>query len=122
MPAGQEWQNQDIPDPEWVYFEDSVLDRYIYLVHEEDDAFNDTFWPMEQNMTVFGFGRGPGTSKHMTTTPNHFTIGLADTALFSTASKVIEASYRPVAVTVGPVTEQPHLEGHWTFDEGQGLV
>ncbi|MHC4580681.1 MAG: hypothetical protein ACYS14_04440, partial [Planctomycetota bacterium] len=91
LPAGQEWQNQDIPDPEWVYFEDSVLDRYIYLVHEEDDAFNDTFWPMEQNMTVFGFGRGPGTNKHMTTTPNHFTIGLADAALFSTASKVIEA-------------------------------
>jgi hypothetical protein len=122
MPAGQEWQDQDIPDPEWVYFEDSALDRYIYLVHEEDDELNDTFWPMQQNMTVFGFGRGPSTTKHMTALPNHFTIGLAEGAEFSSASKVIEASYRPVIITVGPVQEQPGLEGDWRFDEGQGSV
>ena len=124
-PAGQEWQNQDIAAPEWVYFEDSALDRYIYLVHEEDDAHNDTYWPMQQNMTVFGFGRGPGTNKHMTVTPNHFTIGLADDARFSSASRIIEASYRPVTVTVGQVTEQPGLEAmeaQWSFDEGQGSV
>jgi hypothetical protein len=120
--VGQEWQNQDIPAPEWVYFEDSVLDRYIYLVHEEDDVLNDTFWPMEGNMTVFGFGRGPGTSKHMTVVPNHFTIGLADDARFSYASKLIEASYRPVVITVGPTTEKPGLEANWKFDEGQGSV
>jgi hypothetical protein len=107
LPVGQEWQNQDIPAPEWVYFEDFVLDRYIYLVHEEDDILNDTFWPMQGNMTVFGFGRGPETTKHMTRVPNHFTIGLADDAQFSHASKVIEASYRPVVVTVGPTTERP---------------
>jgi hypothetical protein len=125
LPAGQQWQNQDIPDPEWVYFEDSTLDRYIYFVHEEDDELNDTYWPMEQNMTVFGFGRGPGTSKHMTATPNHFTIGLADDAQFASASSVIEASYRPVAVTVDSVIEQPGLEtveAYWTCDEGQGTV
>ena len=122
LPAGQEWQDQDIPAPEWVYFEDSTLDRYIYLVHEQDDDLNDTFWPMQQNMTVFGFGRGPGTSKHMTVAPNHFTIGLADGAQFSSASTLIEASYRPVAVTVGPADELPGLEGNWRFDEGQGSV
>ncbi|MHC4508428.1 MAG: LamG domain-containing protein [Planctomycetota bacterium] len=122
LPAGQQWQNQDISAPEWVYFEDSVLDRYIYFVHEQDDALTDTFWPMQQNMTVFGFGRGPGTTKHMTVVPNHFTIGLADGAELSSASKLIEASYRPVAVTVGPATEQPGLEGHWRFDESQGAV
>lgn len=122
LPVGQEWQNQDIPAPEWVYFEDSMLDRYIYFVHEEDDVLNDTFWPMQGSMTVFGFGRGPGTSKHMTVFPNHFTIGLADDAQFSYASKVIEASYRPVAITVGPTTEKPGLEANWRFDEGQGSV
>lgn len=122
LPVSQEWQNQDISAPEWIYFEDSVLDRYIYLVHEQDDFLTDTFWPMQQNMTVFGFGRGPGTSKHMTMVPNHFTIGLADDAQFSPASKVIEASYRPVAVTMGSVTEQPGLEVDLRFDEGQGSV
>lgn len=118
LPAGQEWQDQDIPAPEWVYFEDSVLDRYLYLVHEQDDALNDTFWPMQRNMTVFGFGRGPGTSKYMTEVPNHFTIGLADGARFSSASKLIEASYRPVAITVVPVDKQPGLEGDRKSDEG----
>jgi hypothetical protein len=122
LPAGQSWQNQDIPAPEWVYFEDSLLDRYIYLVHEEDDALSDTFWPMEGNMTVFGFGRGPGTNKHMTAIPNHFTIGLADGAQFASASKVIEGSYRPVTVTVGLAEEKPGVEGDWRFDEGEGSV
>jgi len=122
LPAGREWQNQDIPAPEWVYFEDSGLDRYIYLVHERDDALNDTYWPMQGNMTVFGFGRGPGTAKHMTAIPNHFTIGLADGAEFSAAGKVIEASYRPVTVTEGPLEQAPGLEGDWRFDEGQGSV
>ncbi len=104
LQAGQEWQNQDIAAPEWVYFEDSALGRYIYLVHEEDDTLNDTFWPMQQNMTVFGFGRGPGTTKQMTVVPNHFTIGLADGVQFSTASKLIEGAYRPVAVTIAPLS------------------
>lgn len=122
LPAGQSWQDQDIPGPEWVYFEDSVLDRYIYLVHEQDDVLNDTFWPMEGNMTVFGFGRGPGTNKHMTAIPNYFTIGLADGAEFASASKVIEGSYRPVTVTVGLAEERPGVEGDWRFDEAEGSV
>ena len=122
LPASQSWQDQDISAPEWVYFEDSTLDRYIYLVHEEDDASNDTFWPMEGNMTVFGFGRGPGTSKHMTAIPNHFTIGLANGAEFASANKVIEGSYRPVTVTVGLAEEKPGVEGDWRFDEGEGPV
>ena len=104
LQAGQEWQNQDIAAPEWVYFEDSALGRYIYLVHEQDDTLNDTYWPMQQNMTVFGFGRGPGTTKQMTVVPNHVTIGLADGVQFSTASKLIEGAYRPVAVTIAPLS------------------
>jgi hypothetical protein len=104
LQAGQEWQNQDIAAPEWVYFEDSALGRYIYLVHEQDDTLNDTYWPMQQNMTVFGFGRGPSTTKQMTVVPNHFTIGLADGAQFSSARKLIEGAYRPVAVTIAPLS------------------
>lgn len=122
LPARERWTWPDISAPEWVYFEDSVLDRYIYFVHEQDDIHDDGYYPHSGGMTVFGFGRGDGTSKHMTVVPNHFTIGLADNADFSSASKVIEASYRPVAITVGPANEQPGLEGDWRFDEGQGSV
>jgi hypothetical protein len=111
LPASERWTWPDISAPEWVYFEDSILDRYIYFVHEEDDVHDDGYYPHAGGMTVFGFGRGDGGSKHMTVVPNHFTIGLADGARFSSAAKIIEASYRPVAITVGPVQEQPGRYG-----------
>ncbi len=106
LPVQQSWRQQDIPSPEWIYFEDSVLDRYIYLVHEEDDSLSDDFWQMESNMTVLGFGRTQNVNdKQLSDAPMHFTFGLADDATFSSANKVIEASYRPVNITVGnPVT------------------
>ncbi len=110
LPVEQSWREQDIPAPEWAYFEDSVLDRYIYLVHEEDDSLSDDFWQMQSNMTVFGFGRTQNVNdKQLSGVPMHFTIGLSDDATFSSANKVIEGSYRPVNITVGdPVAQAIH--------------
>jgi hypothetical protein len=106
LPVEQSWRQQDIPSPEWVYFEDSVLDRYIYLIHEEDDSLSDDFWQMETNMTVLGFGRTQNVNdKQLSGVPMHFTFGLADDAAFSSANKVIEDSYQPVNIKVdNPVT------------------
>ncbi|MBA7668949.1 hypothetical protein ES703_77069 [subsurface metagenome] len=102
LPVEQSWREQDIPAPEWVYFEDSMLDRYIYLVHEEDDSLSDDFWQMQSNMTVFGFGRTQNVNdKQLSDIPMHFTIGLADNAIFANANRVIEGSYRPISITVG---------------------
>jgi hypothetical protein len=106
LPVRQSWRQQDIPAPEWAYFEDSVLDRYIYLVHEEDDLLSDDFRQMQSNMTVFGFGRTRNVNdKQLSGAPMHFTVGLADDGTFADANKVIEAAYRPVTIAVGDLVE-----------------
>jgi hypothetical protein len=123
LPVEQSWREQDIPSPEWVYFEDSVLDRYIYLVHEEDDSLSDDFWQMQSNMTVFGFGRTQNVNdKQLSGVPMHFTIGLVDDATFSSANIVIEGSYRPVSITVGDPIALADFNENGTVDSGDLLI
>lgn len=105
----QSW-TADVPLPEWVYFEDSKLDRYLYFVHEDDDGEIDSFYQMEQNMTVFGFGRS-GLNKYLTGAPRHFTIGLADNTESTAARKIIEGTCQPATSMSGPVMILPDL---WT--------
>ncbi len=123
LPVEQSCREQDISAPEWVYFEDSVLDRYIYLVHEEDDSLSDDFWQMQSNMTVFGFGRTQNVNdKQLSGVPMHFTIGLADNATFSSANEVIEDSYRPVKITFGDPVVLADFNENGTVDSGNLLI
>ena len=69
------------------------------FVVEHDDAI-DSYWPMEHNMTVFGFGR-LNLNKYMTLTPAHFTIGFAESSDFASVTKLIDSVFRPLSVTVG---------------------
>lgn len=62
---------------EWVAFGNTRAGRTLVLIHHEDDDAVDSYWPMQGNMTVFGFGRDRLT-KHMTATPNRFTVALVD--------------------------------------------
>lgn len=94
--------NGDLPDPEWAYFGDESLGRIIYLVHHEDDVHSDQFWQMQNNMTVFGFGREyTCCGRYMTAAPAHFTVGLADATSIDEALPIIEGNWRPLQVTVG---------------------
>jgi len=123
LPVEQSWREQDIPSPEWVYFEDSVLDRYLYLIHEEDDLLSDDFWQMQSNMTVFGFGRTQNVNdKQLSGVPMHFTFGLADDATFSSANKVIEDSYRPVNITIGNPIALADFSENGTVDSGDLVI
>jgi hypothetical protein len=123
LPVEQSWREQDIPSPEWVYFEDSVLDRYIYLVHEEDDSLSDDFWQMQSNMTVLGFGRTQNVNdKQLSGVPMHFTIGLADNAIFANANIVIEGSYRPVNIAVSNPVVLADFSENGTVDSGDLLI
>ena len=71
-------QDADLPGPEWMAFGDAKLKRSLLLVHHKDDAHPDTFRPMDQNMTVFGFAR-KGTQKYFDV-PNHaVSIGFVET-------------------------------------------
>lgn len=95
-PASDKWTG-DLPAPEWLYFGDSKSKRVLFLAHHEDDDLVDSYWPMQKNMTVFGFGRD-GLKKHMDRTPNRFTIGLLPEADHETVMKSIRAAVHPLDV------------------------
>ncbi len=97
-PLSQSWTG-DIASPEWIYFEDGAVNRSLYLVHHEDDGAVDSYWPMEGNMTVFGFGRD-GLNKYLTSVPRRFTVGLAEDRTFSGVSGALNSASRDLALTV----------------------
>ncbi len=94
--------HEDLPDPEWAYFGDAGLGRIIYLVHHEDDSHSDQFWQMQDNMTVFGFGRQyTCCDMYMTAAPATFTVGLGEATTIDEAKAVIDGAWRPLVVTAG---------------------
>ena len=105
--------HEDLPDPEWAYFGDESLGRIIYLIHHEDDNHSDQFWQMQNNMTVFGFGREyTCCGMYMTAAPAHFTVGLADATTIGEALPIIDGAWRPLQITVGePEEKSEPLDG-----------
>jgi hypothetical protein len=114
----EEWSDSDGlgsgNGEEWIYFRDSAVGssgRYLYAVHNTPDGVTDTYWDMENKMTVFGFGRYTSLPDHGTSTPllssgsdlnDQFTIGLADGGgSFSSASATINGAYKSLTVMLG---------------------
>ena len=97
--AGERWDTRLDP-PRWVYFRDGQTGRIIYLIHHEDDGDADSYWPMEHNMTVFGFGRIKLISS-LRRTPARFTIGLAEPSNDEQASRIIHAAIEALEVRPG---------------------
>ena len=94
---------------EWLYFADPKVKRSLFLIHHEDDEGIDSYWPMNEEMTVFGFGRN-GLNKFMRTLPAQFTIGLCDEISFVDVSKVIDSAYRDFIIHTGPIQTQSDVE------------
>ena len=82
---------------EWVAFGDNG--RVIYLIHNEDDNAVDSYWPMNGEMTVFGFGRR-NLEKHMTELPAKFTIGLYGSSNYLDISDAVNNAFKPLKVNV----------------------
>lgn len=97
-PAAEAWTG-DLPNPEWVYFEAGNASDVLFHAHHEDDAAVDSYWPMEGEMTVFGFGRD-GLDKFLEGTPRQFSIGFVPGGPFDEVATKIEAAYRPVDTIV----------------------
>ena len=97
------WQSwvANLPAPEWICFGDTNKSRMLYLVHHEDTLAFDSYWQMENNMTVFGFGRRD-LLKYLKQIPAHFTIGFARTNDLANITRIIDAAYRDLAIAVGP--------------------
>ena len=68
-----------LPQPKWIAFGKEGEARALWLwSHSPENAeCRDSFYPMESNMTVFGFGRD-GMEKFMTHVPSRFTLGLTE--------------------------------------------
>ena len=85
----------DIPAPEWIAFGDANLERALLLVHHEDDHDPDTFYQMNRQMTVFGFGR-QGLTKYLSHVPQRFSIVLLDTVKHDQLHRRAEMLIKPV--------------------------
>lgn len=79
-PLSERW-DEELPAPKWIGFGKDGVDRVLWLHSHapEHQACRDSFWPMEQNMTVFGFGR-VGMDMTMSHAPARFTVGLTQLA------------------------------------------
>jgi len=95
---------------EWLCFGDSTLNRVLYLVHEEDDNEVDSYWPMNHEMTVFGFGR-KDLNKYMTLVPAHFIVGFCENTDFAAVSRTVASAYRPLSVVVGEPETRTQMGG-----------
>jgi hypothetical protein len=99
-PLTEIW-SEPIPAPKWVCFGDARVGRSLFLVRHDDGDEPDQYWPMEGNMTVFGFGRiYRTTEKFLRRVPARFTIGLADGADPGDAQRVLESAHRELRVGI----------------------
>jgi hypothetical protein len=100
----------DLPAPEWIYFGNSDSKQVLFLVKHDDDEAPDQYWPMEGNMTVFGFGRQYRCcGQYLAETPARFTTGLTQNGSFDTVRRRIESAYRDLAISTGNVEHRPNL-------------
>ncbi|MEO8166823.1 MAG: T9SS type A sorting domain-containing protein [bacterium] len=98
----------DLPDPEWAYFGTTGQQRFMYLVHHEDDSVIDHYRPHSDNgfMTIFGFGRdGSSTTPLMSSVPTHLTFGFGEDE--SQAVSIMDNAFRDVLITIGDPAPLP---------------
>ena len=105
LPAAERWDD-DIPGPEWLFFGDETAGRSLLLIHHEDDRAADAYYPMQQNMTVFGFGRRR-LDKFLSGAPRRFTVGLYDATDHATIEPVAAGWLHPLDVRVGRAERRP---------------
>lgn len=101
--AGQAWSG-DLSGEEWVYFGDPNVGaggRSLYVVNHVDDGAVDSYYPMEGNMTVLGFGRS-GTARYLDAVPSTFTLGITEGVDFPSVSSELRSEFRDLATSVGP--------------------
>jgi len=102
--VSESWEGA-LSSPEFVYFGDANMKRVAYTVHHEADTRVDSYRPLNDAMTVFGFGRDLVVGSYFDVAPQHFTIGFSEDSSFAGASKVIASAFRPISGTPGTTEE-----------------
>jgi hypothetical protein len=108
---GEEWDDADglgsANGQEWAYFGDGGVNRFFFLAHNSTDNLEDSYFNLDNNMTVFGFGRhnNPGAEPDelLSAANNVFTIGLADEGAFAGAAATINGAYQNLNVSQAEV-------------------
>jgi len=77
------------PGMEWVFFAASEMNRSMFYVHK-DDQLEDDYWQMNNDMTVFGFGRTDRNGVLMTGDDTLY-IGFVESREYDTVKRVIHA-------------------------------
>ena len=103
-------QNKDLQESmagtgEWICFGDPNYGRVMFFVHHENDTLPDQFYQMENNMTVFGFGRSR-TTKHLAGC-NTFSFGFYESDDFDAVKTFIETHLAPSSQHQS-AQEEPH--------------
>jgi hypothetical protein len=99
----------DLPGEEWLYFGDPVCAAVLFLVNHKEDDLLDCHTVMQDQMTVFGFGRKlrDVSFKALESVPGRFTIGFLPAADHQTLAQRIRSAYKPLDVGVGPGEAAP---------------
>ena len=100
--AAEAW-DQRLQSPRWASFIDGPTGRSIFLAHHEDDGAADSYWPMQSQMTVFGFGR-TGLKSSLRKTPATFTVGLLEPQTPEARSAAILGLLTEPKITLGEVS------------------
>ena len=100
---GNRW-SEDLPDPEWVCFGDSSLNRMMFYIHHESEDEVDNYWNRDDNgMTVFGFGRGPTRERwqRLRSVPAHLTLGFVESKKFEQAVRQVQNLRTALSFSLG---------------------
>ncbi|HKJ67267.1 MAG TPA: hypothetical protein VKA68_04870, partial [bacterium] len=109
-PLSESWV-EDLPAQEWLYFADGTADRSLVLIHHADDTALDQYWPMEGNMTVFGFGREyPCCDQYLSEVPAQFTIGVVESREYAEIAEFVQMIRQEPDVKLGRVELRSEVE------------
>ncbi len=104
IPASERWE-YSLPEPGWIAFGAENSPRALWLLRHEPDGESDSYWPMEGQMTVFGFGRS-GLHKSLTRAPAQFSVGLSERNDFETLGQVITSASMAPQIQFGQVEKR----------------
>ncbi|MBI5471263.1 MAG: hypothetical protein HY961_02855 [Ignavibacteriae bacterium] len=94
----------DLPDPEWMYFGETGLNRFMYLAHHEGDSQIDHYRQFVDvgAMTIGAFGRDGGSvTRYMSGVPQHLTFGFGENE--SQSATIMDNAFRDLSVSTGGV-------------------
>ena len=101
--------------PEWLYFGDPAATHVLWLAHPGDDPHPDAYCSMNDEMTVFGYGRLK-LEPFLRKTPGTFVVGLLESTDHVVIDAVVALASEPVVITKGPIENVPdsYLDGSGT--------